>query len=74
MAKWTGEWYYDCWLYPPWHGMHDEEEVEAYDENQAREKIEWLGRQALERRGCPPMIITHHLHVRSVKEKPKSIW
>jgi hypothetical protein len=68
MHKWTGIWYYDCWTNQRWHGKSGQETVDAEYEVEARDKIASIGRRKLQSQGCPPMILTYHLHVRNLKK------
>lgn len=46
--------------------------VEAWDREEAESKIYNIGWQELKAKGCPPMIMTYHLHVRDLREGSKN--
>jgi hypothetical protein len=70
---WTGHWYYDCYLYQPWHGKSGEVKTpfHAWSEEEARSKVCGIGRRILESMGCPPMLITYHLQATVKKEEKR---
>jgi hypothetical protein len=72
MPKFDGTWYFDCWTRRPWHGMSGTvRDVQARNIEEAESIISERGRQALERRGCAPMLITGMIHTRDVHESTR---